>query len=113
MLYIITEDENSARDFWNYAASVYRSHGTYTLVPLITNGGNTTLKAQVDKLFQTIKTGDELFLVIDNIAKVHNFWAYDFINKTSVRCERKGLDLHIPSIIALRKYICHTVSWCT
>lgn len=35
MLYIITEDSNSAREFWDKAASVYRGAGAYTMVPLL------------------------------------------------------------------------------
>lgn len=100
MLYIITEDSNSAREFWDKAASVYRGAGTYTMVPLLKGGGNTTLKAQIDEAFTFMESGDELFLVIDNIGRIHNFWSRDIISKTNVRCMRKGIRF------AYTKYYC-------
>ena len=58
MLYIITEDSNSAREFWDKAASVYRGAGAYTMVPLLKGGGNTTLKAQIDEAFKFMESGN-------------------------------------------------------
>lgn len=92
MLYIITEDSNSARDFWEYAVGVYRNKGTYTMVPLSGGtGGNTTLKEQISKTFSIIKPNDELFLVLDNIGNTKRFNSYDIINNTAFRCQKLGI----------------------
>lgn len=91
MLYIVTEDSNSARTFWSKAAETYRKAGTYTLVPLLSGGGNTTLKGQITNVFKVIKPGDSLFVVFDNIDKVHNFDKHDLIKMTSKRCINKNI----------------------
>ena len=92
MLYIITEDSNSARDFWEYAASVYRNKGTYMMVPLPRGtGGNTTLKSQINKVFGVIQPNDELFLVLDNIGSTKRFNSYDIIINTARRCQILGI----------------------
>lgn len=92
MLYIITEDKNSARDFWEAAASVYRDSGTYTLVPLLNNdGGNTTLWNQVVCLAKALRRGDELFIVLDNVSATKTFNPYDLLYNTSQLCKRIGV----------------------
>ncbi len=101
MLYIITEDSNSARDFWSYAAGVYRIPGTYFMVPLIKGrGGNTTLKEQINSIFSGLKRDDELFIVFDNIGVTKRFNSYDLIMKTSIRCANIGVRF------AYTKYYC-------
>lgn len=40
MLYIITEDSNSARCFWDCAAHTFRGKGNYILVDLQNDNGN-------------------------------------------------------------------------
>ena len=65
-MYIITEDSNSARDFWQCVAQTFRSVDSFLLVsfPIGSDGqtasGNTTLKAQVLSLFPKLQAGDKV-----------------------------------------------------
>ena len=53
VLYIITEDSNSARVFWDLVIKEYISSDNYVLVPLLKKqngtrvGGNTTLGNEI------------------------------------------------------------------
>lgn len=87
MFYIVTEDKNSARDFWEAAVSVHRSPGTYMMVPLIHNeGGITTLLRQVQNLSDTLMSGDELLVVFDYVKITKDFNPYDLVANTESLC---------------------------
>lgn len=85
MLYIITEDSNSARVFWEIVVNEFRGKNNYILVPLFKgkdskdSGGNTTLKSQVTQLIDSLNTYDELLVVFDNINNSRNFNKVRFI----------------------------------
>lgn len=103
MLYIITEDSNSARAFWELAAKEFRGSKNYVLVPLLKEengkqvGGNTTLENQVNELLPKIKRGDELFVVFDYISNTSNFIPGDFIISTYQKCKNAGIDFKFTS----------------
>lgn len=73
-MYIITEDSNSARDFWQCVAQTFRSVDSFLLVsfPIGSDGqtasGNTTLKAQVLSIFPKLQAGDKVFVAVDCVA---------------------------------------------
>lgn len=99
MLYIVTEDRNSARDFWECVATTFKETNEFILVPLpidaktnTVNGGNTTLKTQVSNIFPKMKKGDTLFVAFDVIGKTTDFNPVDFINKTRSRCIKNGIN---------------------
>lgn len=92
MLYIVTEDKNSARDFWKIVADTFMGAENYVLEPLsVGGGGNTRLQEQVTNVFTKIQKGDILFVAFDNIANTKNFVPSDFIIKTAARCKRAGV----------------------
>lgn len=103
MLYIITEDSNSARDFWKCVAKTFRAANTYTLVPLIKNkngkpsAGNTTLNTQVLSILPNLQSGDTLFIAFDNIAATKGFNPYNFINKVHSICNGLGINVKFTS----------------
>ena len=72
-MYIITEDSNSARDFWQCVAQTFRSVDSFLLVsfPIGSDGqtasGNTTLKAQVLSIFPKLQAGDKVFVTEDDL----------------------------------------------
>ena len=74
MLYIITEDSNSARDFWQCVAQTFRSVDSFLLVsfPIGSDGqtasGNTTLKAQVLGIFPKLQAGDKVFVAVEALS---------------------------------------------
>lgn len=92
MVYIVTEDKNSARDFWKIVADTFLGAENYVLEPLpLGGGGNTRLQEQVTSIFTRTRKDDVLFVVFDNIANTKNFVPSDFIIKTSVRCKMTGV----------------------
>lgn len=93
MIYIVTEDQNSARDFWRIVADTFLGSDNYVLEPLpVGGGGNTRLQEQITNVFTKIKSGDSLFIAFDNIANTKNFVPSDFISKTSARCTKVGVN---------------------
>lgn len=96
MLYIITEDSNSARVFWDCAADKFKGKENYELVPLPVGsdgkptGGNTTLESQVNQAIPKLKPGDELLVVFDYIGNTKNFIPGDFIKNTIKKCSKFG-----------------------
>ena len=97
MLYIITEDSNSARDFWKCVADTFRGQGKYIMVALPKDArgndvaGNTTLDSQVISVFPQLQSGDELFVVFDNVANNNGFNVVNFINKVTSLCNSMGI----------------------
>lgn len=93
MIYILTEDKNSARDFWKIVADIFLGSDNYVLEPLPAGGGgNTRLQEQVTSVFTKIKEGDSLFIAFDNVANTKTFVPSDFIVKTSARCNMAGVN---------------------
>lgn len=103
MLYIITEDSNSARMFWSLAAKEFKGADNYVLVELLKKqngkqaGGNTTLENQVNELLPKMKLGDELFVVFDCISNTSNFIPGDFIILTHQKCKLAGVNFKFTS----------------
>ncbi len=93
MLFIITEDKNSAHDFWIKAATEYIGIGNFKIA---NNGnyGNTALKSNVNHAIKLMKPGDVLFVVFDNIANTNNFNPYDFLVNTSNICKEHNIIFH-------------------
>ncbi len=101
MLYIITEDENSARDFFECVAYTFKNSNEFTLVPLITkNGGNTTLKEQVKSVLRYVNYGDKIMIVFDNIEDTTNFVPAEFIKWLGIKCKEANVNYRIT------KYYC-------
>ena len=99
MLYIITEDSNSARDFWQCVARTFRSAESFLLVPFPigsdgrTASGNTTLKAQVLSIFPKLQAGDKVFAAVDCVANnAKGFSAHDFVKWGTRLCMKKGAE---------------------
>jgi len=103
VLYIITEDSNSARVFWDLVIKEYISSDNYVLVPLLKKqngtrvGGNTTLENQVNNILPEMKSGDDLFVVFDNIGNTVNFIPGDFIILTYQKCKMAGVNFKFTS----------------
>ena len=81
MLYIITEDSNSSRDFWQCVAQTFRPVDSFLLVPFPSGSdgqnasGNTTLKAQVLSIFPKLQAGDKVFVAVDFVAT--SYWCFE------------------------------------
>lgn len=94
MLYVITEDTNSARSFWNIVAKTFRGDDNYILVSLLKDkngkevGGNTTLENQVNTVLFSMNKSDELLIAFDYIS---NFSPFDFIKNTHNKCKVLGI----------------------
>lgn len=103
MLYIITEDTNSARTFWKIVADTWKTSGNYTFVPLLKDskgkqiGGNTALEHQVNDLLPKLSKGDDLFIVFDYIHNTSNFIPGDFIQLTYQKCRVTGVNFKFTS----------------
>lgn len=98
-MYIITEDSNSARDFWQCVAQTFRSVDSFLLVsfPIGSDGqtasGNTTLKAQVLSIFPKLQAGDKVFVAVDCVANnTKGFIAHDFVKWGTRLCMKKGAE---------------------
>lgn len=117
MLYVITEDTNSGRDFWSVVFETLLNPTEYELVDfntaLSSTGkivpvcGNCALDGLVDKALQKAKQGDALFVAFDSIGtsirintktgKKEKFDSGDFINNTSQKCKMMGVDFYVTS----------------
>lgn len=98
-MYIITEDSNSARDFWQCVAQTFRTVDSFLLVsfPIGSDGqtasGNTTLKAQVLGIFPKLQAGDKVFVAVDCVANnTKGFIAHDFVKWGTRLCMKKGAE---------------------
>lgn len=102
-IYIVTEDTNSARAFWNSVAMVFRGKDSYIMVPLLkgkdnkNSSGNTTLKSQVIHIISHLKTQDELLIVFDNINNANNFNTVSFIKWTISICKCHNIKVRFTS----------------
>lgn len=113
MLYVITEDSNSGRDFWKVAFGVLMNAGEYKVVDFLKNSngdditGNYSLDAQVDEVLRYAKPGDSIFVALDNIGsstrlnsktnKSIGFDSGDFVNNTMYKCQQASVGLYISS----------------
>lgn len=104
MLYVITEDTNSGREFWRIALTNILGLDKFTIVEFCKNvngvdiTGNHGLERQVNKvLTETAKVGDCIFVALDNIGQhtridpktgtKHGFDSGDFIANTAIKCQ--------------------------
>lgn len=117
MLYVITEDENSGRDFWGTVMKTFLQPTDFTMVEFdmtinskgkkVQISGNLALDALVNKTLEKSQAGDSLFVAFDNIgmsrARTTNngqekyFDSGDFINRTKQKCMKTGVDFYITS----------------
>ena len=71
MIYPVTEDENSGREFWIKVLQTFQLSGTYKVMDLPTNsegkvyGGNGALRSQIDKAIETACAGDTIVIILD------------------------------------------------
>lgn len=96
MIWLVTEDSNSARDFWTKVFETFVGNSGYKINPLKMNNGilmagNKTLKKQVNEVLQQAKENDMLFVVLDNIANTKQFVAADFIRNTANKCKKHNI----------------------
>lgn len=115
MLYVITEDENSGRYFWCKVVTTFQKEGTYEIVDLPMgkdgkrHGGNTSLEAQVNYVFDKIKEGDTLFIAIDNIGDTRNFYLTEFLDVVQHSCDRLGVALIVTNYYCFEElYLSYT-----
>ena len=103
MLYVVTEDKNSARVFWTAIVKCFCAEESYEIVELPkaengqSYGGNTTLNQQISEVFQKIQPQDELFVAFDVIMPTRQFNPVDFLDKIIRRCELKKVKLYVTS----------------
>lgn len=113
MLYVITEDTNSARDFWKITFKTFLDDKKYKFIEfnLASNGatvsGNKALNGLVDKAMLQVQPGDSLFIAFDNIGassrvnhktgKTIGFDSGDFLLNTQQKCNLKNVNLFISS----------------
>lgn len=104
MLYIITEDSNSARTFWDYVASTFRGDINYKLMPFLLGkdgkraSGNTTLWDQLEHFVNNNKDKEaELLLVFDSISGSTNFNSKSFVKDAINLCHMHSITLKIPT----------------
>ena len=90
MLYIVTEDETSALDFWKVVAHVYKPQGDYRFIKN-QHGGNRTLDSKLNMLLKITKKDDEILLIFDNITEVAGFSSNDLITKYLIKCRELGV----------------------
>lgn len=99
MLYIITEDSNSARVFWDYVANTFRGKDAYKMVAFLQgkdgkeSSGNTTLYNQLKVLLPKISSEDEIMIVFDNIVKANRFDSYTFLKYIRSLSENYGVNI--------------------
>lgn len=110
MLYIITEDSNSAREFWKCVARTFKGEGRYTMViPSKGVSGNTTLSNQVMTLFPSLKSGDELFVAFDSILGNKSFDPSKFLINTAGICASKNVQFKFTSYYCFEElYLSYT-----
>lgn len=103
MLYIITEDSNSARVFWEYAAKTFRGEGEYEIVSFLRgkdgkpSSGNTTLSNQLEALLPRVNSKDEIMIVFDNIVKANIFDTYTFLKYIRSLSQSSGINIKFTS----------------
>lgn len=104
MLYIITEDSNSARVFWDNVANAFRGDANYKLMPFLLGksgkraSGNTTLWDQLEYFVNNNNDKDaELLIVFDNISGSPNFNSILFIRDAISLCSKHNIRVKIPT----------------
>lgn len=71
MIYLVTEDENSGREFWIKVLQTFQLDGTYKIMDLLVNcegkayGGSGALRDQIDKTLEDVCTGDTIVIILD------------------------------------------------
>lgn len=95
VIYAITEDMNSCRDFWKTV--LVESGLKFKLVDLPTDkngnycGGNTTLLNQAVEAVSKMHKGDTLFVAFDNVELEGKFSSYDFLEAVQEMCAQQGI----------------------
>lgn len=117
MLYVITEDRNSGRDFWTIVLNSFLKNTDFEIIDFDTdidvNGdivpmtGNGALDNLVDKALLKAKKDDSLFVAFDSICtstqinkekgKKEYFDSGDFVNNTSQKCKSIGVHFYVTS----------------
>lgn len=117
MLYVITEDSNSGRDFWKAVFNTFLDNTDFEIIDFNTttsaNGkivsitGNMALDDLVNKALMKAKKDDSLFVAFDAIGtsshinkktgKKEYFDSGDFINNTHQKCSIKGVNFYVTS----------------
>ena len=97
MVWLVTEDSNSARLFWEKMFQTFLGNSAYKANPLsqvngISTAGNKTLIRQVNEVLQQASENDTIFVVLDNIANTKQFVAADFIINMSNKCKRNKVN---------------------
>ncbi len=100
MIYVITEDSNSARTFWNIVFETFNKE-EYKLIDLPSDdkgksySGNKTLDIQVNNALKIMHRGDRLVIIFDNITDEKHFSTRSFLDRTEAKCEALGINLSI------------------
>ena len=113
MIYVVTEDTNSARDFWKIVFHTFLDASQFQFVPLLLNtigipvGGNTMLETMVNIALNQASSGDCLFVAFDNIGSPYrlnkktnkrvNFDSGDFLISTNQKCINMGVEFYFTS----------------
>lgn len=96
MIWLVTEDSNSARDFWIKALDTFVGTTGYTVNTLNNNNGvitagNKTLNGQINNVLKQVKENDILFVAFDNIEDKKEFVVSDFIRNTVHTCKKHNI----------------------
>lgn len=103
MLYIITEDSNSARAFWDAVAKTFRGKNKYKMMPFLIgkdgkpSSGNSTLADQLNALLPNITSTDKIIIVFDNITKIGNIDIVDFLTFISNMSQKYNVNIAVTS----------------
>ena len=90
MIYIITEDSNSARNFWEHAVSVFAKSGSYVFVDS-NIWGNTSLDKRTRDVVREANEGDIIAVLFDCIENTRDFKPKRFIRNMLRLCKSKGI----------------------
>jgi len=116
MLYVITEDSNSGRQFWRTVPNTMLGKAKFQMIELpmdeqgVKHGGNINLGKQVtNTLLEKASEGDTILVAFDNIeesvrkngktGKVIRFDPEEFIDSNSEKCRDKGGKIYIYGIL--------------
>ena len=105
MVYVVTEDSNSARYFWKITFDTFHK-GKYELLTLpidksgMTHGGNTTLDKQIQLLTAKLLPGDKVYVAFDNTTESKSFTPFKFLS----RLQRISAELKVD--VAVTTYYC-------
>lgn len=105
MVYVVTEDSNSARYFWKIVFDTFHK-GRYELLTLptdkfgVVHGGNTTLDKQIQILTGKLLPGDKVYVAFDSVVESKSFSTFKFLS----RLQRISAELKVD--VAVTTYYC-------